>query len=177
MMSDIAHYTNYIESLASEHRNQSFLNSSKEHAITVLSTMFKYADPKKFIYIYSGDMNKGIADSTEYTSNLTSYLSKGGKVKILLESHDPNNEPRILKKLRVFKEIGLDVEVKQTGTRIYDTDTNKTLHFAVTDKAHRAEHDIDNFLAVGNFNDTEKSNILIKVFEDVYAKESNRAVI
>jgi hypothetical protein len=160
-------YRKYIKKLAESDSDNVFLNSGKDHAAIVLSTMFESAD--KYVHLFAGDMNGGVSSQPEYADSLFKFLSKGGELQILLSNYDESHKPRIFRTLGLAKLIGLKVDIKVTPEKLINSETGGELHFAVADdKMYRAEHDTTNFLAVGSFNDAEFTRTLNSYFSDLF---------
>jgi hypothetical protein len=164
-------YRVYINRLAESNSDSVYLNSGKDHAVIVLTTIFNKA--KKYVHLFAGDLNGGISSKTEYATALLGFLEKGGELQLLLSSFDTNKEPELFNTLRVAKSKNLNVSVKQTNERLLNEDTGTELHFAVADdKMYRAEHDTENFLAVGSFKDENFSQILNAHFKELFESDS-----
>jgi hypothetical protein len=160
-------YRKYIKKLADSDSENVFLNSGKDHAAIVLSTIFESAD--SYVHLFAGNMNGGVSSQQEYADSLFKFLAKGGELEILLSEFDASNEPKIFRTIRLAKSMGLKVEVKVTPERLVNDETGGELHFAVADdKMYRAEHDTDNFLAVGSFNDEAFTKILDAHFVELF---------
>ncbi|MBK9735574.1 MAG: hypothetical protein IPO92_11640 [Saprospiraceae bacterium] len=105
--------------------------------------------------MYSGNLNGEISKNKNYQSSIFNFLIRGGKLDILLEDYD--STAQLVSNLISYKNnMGLKVRIKQHDFIIEYTETNEKVHFAVgDDRSYRIEHDTDNYLAMGSFNNPE----------------------
>lgn len=75
-------YQNYIDNLSSTKSSEIFLNSSREHAVIIMSNIFKTA--REEVLILAGDLFGGISNQKLYWVELIKFLNRGGKLNILL---------------------------------------------------------------------------------------------
>ena len=168
-------YKAYINQLASSKSTDSFVNSGADHASVVLSTLFKHAN--KTVYLFSGNLNGAVSDDKEYRNELLKFLTRGGELKILLESYNEDLEPKIFKILRLAKNLGFKVQIKKHRATMHDSNSNKKIHFAVSDtNAYRLENDTVKYLATGSFNDSENAEYLIKIFDKIFGSEKSKEI-
>lgn len=170
-------YKKYIEELASDKRNKVFFNSGKEHAVIVLSSMFKRA--RKSIKIYAGNMLGGIANNQAYIDAINDFLARQGKIEILLEEYDEENEPVIFKTFRRYYRFNPNQIVikKHIFSLSEGTSQFTPIHFCVVDgRMYRIEKDIVNFAAQGNFNDIGVSTELANAFDKIFNDKTSRLI-
>ena len=151
-------FRNMVSRLASLGENRIFLNSSEDHAVVVLSEMFKVA--KSNIRIFAGCLYERVGDSPEYIQSLSDFIERGGAVKILLNNFntEEGKKTNLFKRLAYYQEIGKSIEIRITDTKPYLTndEEKKEVHFTIADeKAYRIETDIKQRAAACNFDGQE----------------------
>lgn len=158
-MKEMLNYTEFVEKLASQGKDEVFFNSGPEHAAIVMSRIFKYAN--KEVRILCGGFNGAVSNDEEYLRYLEAFLQKGGKLKILVEEDLSQGQSKIFKVLRKHKN---NVEIYVTPFRVAVKD--KPIHFAVgDDKMLRLETGTGDYTAQVNFGDAAEANTYIRLFD------------
>ncbi len=164
---NISTYKTYIKNLAESNSTEHFLNPGPQHAAVVLSNLFNTAEAS--VVLYSGNLNGEISKDTTYQSSVYNFLCRGGDLKILLEDYDNNSDAPMLKMLKSAKTNHYKVIAKKHPFFLEHKETQEKVHFAVADgKAYRYEHDTDNYLATGSFNNPENAMPLTQLFLDMF---------
>lgn len=153
---DLNDYQNYIDNLSSTKSSEIFLNSSREHAVIIMSNIFKTA--KDEVLILAGDLFGGISNQKLYWVELIKFLNRGGKLNILLTKFENNKIPDLF--FRIDQDEYADqVKVGILDKPVLDNQGNE-IHFTVGDKrSFRFEHDINKFLAYGSFNSNSAKDL------------------
>jgi hypothetical protein len=170
-------YREYIKDLAKQGKSVVFYNSGPDHAALVMATIF--ATAKDTIRVFAGNFSGEISSKEEYRNGLENFLSRGGKIKVLLEKEkfeSRTEEPKIFDILRFYSIINpKNVEVKKHSNKLFRAGEEKEknqlheIHFTVADgKMYRVEDDTKSFTAFGNFNDAEASKNLSLIFDDIF---------
>ena len=165
-------YRDYISRLAKESKDVVFINSSAQHAAIVLSTIFKNA--KDYVKIFAGDLRGDVSCDAEYKLELENFLKRKGRLHIILEKYDDKEPINIADIIRYYsipdnnlieiKYLPNDLKLQNQANSYF-----ANIHFCVADdKMFRIETDTQNYLAQGNFNDKETSDMLLKRFDDIF---------
>jgi hypothetical protein len=153
---DLKDYQNYIDNLSSTKSSEIFLNSSSEHAVIIMSNIFKTA--KEEALILAGDLLGGISNQKLYWVELIKFLNRGGKLNILLTKFESNKIPDLFFKIDQ-DEYADRVKIGILNKPVMDNQGNE-VHFTVGDKrSFRFEHDINKFLAFGSFNSNSAKDL------------------
>ncbi|MDE3213157.1 MAG: hypothetical protein KGM98_07975, partial [Bacteroidota bacterium] len=150
-------YSHYIRDLAVQNKDVVFFNSSREHASIVMGTMYEFAE--KEVKIYCSHFSGEISGQAEYQRGLEKYLSKGQKLKILMQRDKYESRatpPEIFRLLRLYYIINPEsIEIKTHPYIVHKEGSDaREIHFMVADdRMYRLEEDISRFTAVCNFND------------------------
>ena len=171
-MKDGLNYETIIRSYAEEHRNQRFPNGKSEHAIIVLTNLFRYSDHEIRIF------NKCLADSVYGQDALIDaaqrFIEKqGSRLTILLQNSVSLEENRFLSALyKVIKdrtdnnEPHGEIDIRIANGAYAESDAK---HFTVTDRdGFRFERDHEKKVAVSNFNEPETARRLREAFDRAY---------
>lgn len=166
-------FKNMVSRLAQLGENRLFLNSSEEHAVVVLSEMFKVA--KSNIRIFAGCLYEHVGNSPEYIQALSDFIERDGSVRILLNKFNPEEgaKSNLFKRLAYYQEIGKSVEIRSTDAKPYlaKDEEKKEVHFTIVDeKAYRIETDIDKRSAACNFDGEALSKNFVSFFDNIFNK-------
>ncbi|HMT55000.1 MAG TPA: hypothetical protein PKD16_18320 [Saprospiraceae bacterium] len=146
-------YNQYIRNLANSGSPDPYLNAGPEHAAIVLSNLFNIAEG--YVALYAGNLNGDISKNMNYQGAIFNFLVRGGKLDILLEDYD-ESAPLVSNLISYQKNQGFKIKIKQHDYVVEYIETGEKVHFAVADdRAYRIEHDTDNYLAMGSFNNPE----------------------
>ena len=169
-------FRNMVSRLAKIGENRLFLNSSEEHAIVVLSEIFKVAQSN--IRIFAGCLYEHVGNSPEYIQALSDFIERDGSVKILLNKFTPEEgvKSNLFKRLAYYQEIGKSVEIRLTDAKPYlaKDEEKKEVHFTIADeKAYRIETDIEQRAAACNFDGGMLAKNFATFFDKIFqeAKE------
>lgn len=176
-------YNEYIRELADELKNVVFYNSGPEHAALVMGTIFSKSN--EIVKLYAGSFSGDVSAKEYYTKALEGFLNRGGKLQILLQKEKlekkikEKGEPTVFDLLKYYSIINPgSISIKIHPFQIIKENGGREIHFTVGDnRMYRLEDDVDNFTAVGNFNDPNESKelaaIFDKIFSDPQSKELN----
>lgn len=164
-------FKNMVSRLATMGENRVFLNSSEEHAIVVLSEMFKVAQEN--IRIFAGCLYEHVGNSPEYIQALSDFIERNGTVKILLNKFtaDEAKKSNLFKRLAYYQAIGHSVEVRITEAKPYlaKDEDKKEVHFTIVDeKAYRIETDIEQRAAACNFDGKALAKSFATFFDELF---------
>lgn len=168
-------FKNMVSRLAKSGENRLFLNSSEEHAVVVLSEMFKNA--KSSVRIFAGCLYEHVGNSPEYIQSISDFIERNGSVKILLNNYNPEAgaKSNLFKRLAYYQELGKAVEIRQTDAKPYlanDAD-KKEVHFTIADeKAYRVETDTVQRAAACNFGGEALAKNFVAFFENLFKEAS-----
>jgi hypothetical protein len=170
---NMENYSSYVEALAREGKDQAFFNSGPNHAAIVMSRMFKYSN--NLIRIYCGGFNGAVSNDEEYLSQLQGFLERGGRLHLLVEKDNSNNEmSKIYKVLRRYKN---QVDVQYTPLRFVNEETRKPIHFSTGDKKMiRVETGTDDYTAQVNFGSEKDAEYFISAFDKIFNNQENRKI-
>lgn len=168
-------YYETMHTLAQDSSNMPFDNSGVEHAVAVMSALFK--NSKERVCIYASTFDGTISNYEEYFNEFVSALKRNVKIYILFDSNpyasgDPSSA--VLKYIKNGNDIIKDrVFIKTANADFKDKVMGKTvnseeIHFAFGDERMvRIENDnIGHKAPYCNFNDTAITNVLSKLFDE-----------
>lgn len=164
---ELEFYRNYVNNLANDKKDYQFPNSSKKHAAIVMSTIFKYA--KERVYIYDDNLNGNIANfESDFYENIENFLKNGGILKIVIND-EINIESPLYYRLNEFKNKNYNIELKKPDKKFIKSFLLKNedkedwnLYFTSADNSMiRIETDNKYKLAFCNFNNEKFSTSLI----------------
>ena len=163
-MMKIDGYKDFVEDLAKKGEDKVFFNSGPIHASIVMSRIFKYST--NTIRIFSGGFHGAVSNDSEYLCELDSFLSRGGKVKVLVENYNSNNNSKIYKILSKYFNTG-QIEIKKTTARV--NSGGSPIHFTIgDDRMLRLETNVNDFKAQVNFNNSKETAVFIEVFDKIF---------
>ncbi|MCT7529514.1 hypothetical protein N5T79_10175 [Aliarcobacter cryaerophilus] len=166
-------YRNAVEFYAKTNSGEIFDNLGPNHAANVLENFFKYSTSE--IYMYSGFLDKKVADDKDLIRELINYLKNKNKVFLLIEKYpevdEVSNFYKILEKEALTNNniiIKLaSEEFKSELKKVFKS--GKALHFIVTNNfAFRIETDPEKFKAKCSFNHREYASILLNVIKKYF---------
>jgi len=172
-MIDIVTYEEIVDDLSRNRSDRIDYNSGFEQAMIVMERMFLSAEHEVTILTGKFDKvtNSGLGE--RFLSAFRCFLLKNGKVNIILNetTQESGQQNLILNFLRPFhKIIGHDKCINVWITDQKCSYKGFDVHFMVADSSmYRLEYDTENYLAEFTFNGQEKSNDLLKKFEDLKA--------
>ncbi|MBD5297074.1 MAG: hypothetical protein HDS21_03235 [Bacteroides sp.] len=166
-------FKNMVSRLAQLGENRLFLNSSEEHAVVVLSEMFKVAESN--IRIFAGCLYEHVGNSPEYIQALSDFIERGGSVKILLNNFNPQEgaKSNLFKRLAYYQELGKSVEIRSTDAKPYlaNDEAKKEVHFTIADeRAYRIETDIKERTAACNFDGETLAKKFATFFDNIFSE-------
>lgn len=168
-------YCQYIEKLSEGiGKDEVFYNKGQEHAAFVMSKIFEKSSNE--VKIFAGCFSGEISNSQIYQEALVDFISRGQKVKILLQKKEfdqyfkDNGIPQTIDILKYYHILYPNkIEVKIHPYK-YKTHEKEEVHFTIgDDKMYRLEVDTKSFQARGNFNDPIKTKEFDALFEDIWA--------
>lgn len=164
-------YQEFIKHLSQTKENRIFLNTDKEHAIVVLSEIFRSA--KKIVRIFAASLCNEVGGSSEYIESLSDFIENNGELRILLNSYKEDDlvKSNLFKRLAYYESLQKSISVKHTETFFYRTNDpdKKEVHFTIGDEhAFRIETDTDTRTATCNLNDTNRAKDLITKFDKIF---------
>ena len=167
---ELEFYRNYVNKLAEDKKDYQFTNSSPKHAAIVMSTIFKYA--KERVYIYDDNLNGNISNhENNFYENVENFLKTGGGLKIVI-NHDIDIFSNVYLKLKEFKDKNYKIKLKKTNRDFINSFLLKNednedwnLYFTSADNSMiRIETDNKYKLAFCNFNKENYSiNLITKM--------------
>lgn len=165
-------YIEFVESMASEGKNQTFFNSGPIHAAIVMSRIFKHSTDE--IKIFSGGFNGVVSNDDAYLEYLEQFLKKGGKLKILVE-RDLSKKPDCLI-FSILNKFSASVEMYRAAVKVIDMESKEVIHFTVGDNQFvRLEVGTKDYTAEVNFGDKVKAAELSDLFDKVWnSSKQNR---
>ena len=168
-------YKRFVADLASERSDMTFLNSDKDHAIEVLTQIFKHSNSD--VRIFAGSLCSDVGNSLDYIESLSDFIERGGKVHILLNKYDSESakSSSLFKRLAYYISENKSIIVKQTSSKPYFSNDpeKKEIHFTLgDDKAYRIETDISKRMAECNFNNPMVAKIYIDFFEKLFNQDN-----
>lgn len=168
---DIKEYKEAVEYFSNSEKNFEFTNKGKDHAATVVSNIIRTT--KEELLIYSGNMNRAVANNTSMVKILAEFLDSGKKIQIVLDEI-PDEEDRsdsLNLILAARDDSTKDVTVKIDTNHVFSDglkelfEDSESHHFMVADgQAYRFEIDAEQYKAICNFNDTTIAGELKKSF-------------
>jgi hypothetical protein len=161
-------YQKKIEELASGKINEVFYNSSEAHATAVLTSMVRHSFEE--IKILCGSMCSEVCNDLNYMKELSGFLARNGKLKVILTKYNDQNSfrqrPIYHNVLQKYIDCG-QVIMKKNDNQIYYKGI--PAHFTIADnRSFRLETDIEKRIAFGNFNDPESARPLSDVFDNAF---------
>ena len=173
---ELEFYRNYVNKLAEDKKDYQFTNSSPKHAAIVMSTIFKYA--KERVYIYDDNLNGNIVNyENKFYENVENFLKTGGVLKIVI-NHDIDIFSNVYLKLKEFKDKKYNIELKKPNIDFINTFLLKNgdnedwnLYFTSADNSMvRVENDNTFKLALCNFNNESLSKYLNSKMDKYFDK-------
>ncbi len=148
--------------------DQDFFNNNSEHARIVLTALFRHANVDATVYCMNL-LSEHVSNAPEYLEAVKGFLERKGLIRVYLTDY---NEERaaITPVYQLFKKYPEQVELYRTDSRIIYNGV--PVHFTCTDgQAFRLETDITNKKAIGNFNNPQVVQILLKSLKDIDAQQ------
>lgn len=160
---DLKKYQEKVITFSTNNSPEIFSNEGPEHAIIVLSELFK-KDSRELV-IYSGELTATLTDNPSYKDNLIRLVKKGTCVKILVEK---TPQSPVFEELKDFKNENSSLSVRKIKPEFIESIKNEFAtpsHFAVVDgMAFRLEINTEKRTAFCSFNNTEVSGKLLSIF-------------
>ena len=148
-----AGYKDYIKYVAENRKNEMVYNSSAEHAIVVLSELIKNA--KHYVHIVCKNMDPAVTNDECYLEAVESFLENESSKELSILLTDSYNSSQKSEIFELLKRYPKKVVVRSLENKIQITSKDRPINWTVSDDtAYRIEIDIDNCIAVGNFNDS-----------------------
>lgn len=163
-------YKNVVEEYAKNRTDYVFQNQGNEHALIVLSAMFRNA--KSYVRMAAGALNNTeVVDRQEYKDALLDFLNKPGtRLNVMVSEYDAKNSPQLfdfLGSLPAYAEGR--VGIKYTRGKNFKTSDGKTIHFCVADSCmYRFEFDTNARCAECNMGGSNNALMLEKAFDTAY---------
>ena len=172
-------YELFLQDVAAIGENRTFLNSSEEHAVSVLVKIFQISNTT--IRIFAGCLYEHVGNDPAYIIALSEFVERGGKLYILLNKFDEDKakSSNLYKRLAYYKSLGKPVFVKGTSAHPYrknDPD-KKEVHFTIGDeKSYRIETDIEKRTAECNFNNPTLAKDTADFFDFLFTREDSEEI-
>lgn len=174
---DIKEYREAVEYFSNTEKDFEFTNKGSEHAATVVSNIIRTT--KEELLIYSGNMNRAVANDHEMVTMMQNFLESGKKLRIVLDEI-PNEENRS-DSLNLILEYANnrpgEVIIREDTENIFSNGLKELFkdgiahHFMVADgQAFRFEIDAEQYKAICNFNGTEIAGKLKNAFVTLFDK-------
>lgn len=171
-------YVEYIERLAREKSSEIFTNGGIEYASELMAVLFR--NTEKEARIFCQGFKPELITTQPYWDALQTYLSDKKKtLKVLVESGDYIQE-RPIQLLREKMEdrdddtIQLRIVSAEDRQKIYDGLDGTPCNFAIfDDNKFRFEYEPKGYRAFGSFNHPANAGVLIKLFDEAFAKSNN----
>lgn len=172
---DIKEYKEAVEYFSNSEKDFEFTNKGSEHAATVVSNIIRTT--KEELLIYSGSMDRAVADDQSIVERLSSFLESGKKLRIVLDEipEEENRSKSLIMILESANNSTRDVEAKEDKRNIFAEALKQIFedgiahHFMVADgQAYRFEINAKEFKAICNFNDTTIAGKLKKSFNSLF---------
>lgn len=174
---DIKEYQEAVRYFSDNQENFEFTNKGVHHAASVVSNLIRTT--KNELLIYSGNMNKDVANDTHLVKMLNTFLESGKTLRVVLDTMPTDEE-----KSHSLKQIIASVKNPKRNV-ILKVDTEKVFyngikdlfkdgeahHFMVADRmAYRFEIDAIQYKAICNFNDEKIAGNLTSAFNSLFEK-------
>lgn len=165
--SSLDEYRSVIENLADNKESMAYANAGPEHAAIVFANIFRTSNT--LVNVFAGNMNGGISSSKAYLEQLNGFLERKGKLRIILQEFDRENNKELFALLKRYAFFHSDqVKVYRTDSTILNTDTNTPIHFCTGDNTmYRMEQNTSKFFATGSFNDPKWVSSLKELFASI----------
>lgn len=175
----MTNYLRFISTLSAERMNKTFLNSDKEHAIAVLTQIFKQS--QSYLRIFAGSLCSEVSTSFEYVEALSEFLERGGKLDILLNEYNPELAKRsnTFKRLAYYISQEKSIRIKATSSKPFlsSDPLKKPIHFTVGDEnSYRIETDTESRTAECNFNNPDVAKIYLDFFDQRFDQDNASAI-
>lgn len=174
---NIEEYREAVKHFADSQENFEFTNKGVQHASAVVSNMIRTC--KNELIIYSGTMNKDVANDSHLVKMLNKFLESGKKLRIVLDvMPDEADKSESLKQiLESINNRKRDVVLKVDTDKVFSKGIKEvfkdkeTHHFMVADGiSYRFEIDAVQYKAICNFNDKKISGELKDTFNLLFEK-------
>jgi hypothetical protein len=155
-----------------------FSNDGKEQARDAISTIFDLST--KVVQMWSGALNKIIYDSDMVLNSIVSFLNRGGRLQIILDSYNDSSDSdnssktssKLLSELFFFQKkdtlLGYDSEDKRSIV-IKKVLKNQAYHYEIGDGAiYRDEYNPTEFQATIEFHNHRRAKELCQEFNSLF---------
>ena len=170
-------YKEYVANLAKSGTNNTFINSDEQHAEVVFENLFPIA--KEYLRIFASCLCSPVVNS-KYIENLSDFIERGGKVRVLLNEYEEEKSQKsnLFLRLAYYKSLRKDIVLKSTDVKPYyaNAPENK-VHFTIADNnAYRIETDTEKRTANCNFNNEEVGKGLVEFFDNIFNNVSSKEI-
>ena len=168
-MAELEDYRKAVEEYAQNRTDHVFQNQGDEHALIVLSTMFKNAN--SYIRMAAGSLsNKEVVGAKEYTDNLLGFVNKPNtKLDIIVTKYNGEDLPlfNLLKCTCAYKDGR--VRIKNAEGKSFHDKEHNIVHFCAADSCmYRYEVDTERRSATCNMGGKEFACVLDQAFDNVF---------
>jgi len=174
---EIEDFKKAIKTLAESNNDFVFNHKGKAKSSYVLGTIFQHA--QNYVKMFVGDFNGAISDNEYYLKNLQDFLSRGGRIEVLIQDIR-TIPPKAYKLISRYKGIKTDEREKVVIERINEKvlleweNEKREMHFAIADdKMFRIEYDIDEYKGIASFNSPDVVEKLNGKFDDLMKEVNN----
>ena len=165
-------YRNAVESYARERKNYTFHNKGNEHAKIILPLIFRNA--KREVRIAAQNLwNQELVNTSEYIESAKSYLDKQNTTFHIIVTNFPKKEIEKALEINSFYKMWSQhpaydekrVIVKDSHGRSFKQNGNPVNFCTADGSMYRLEVDIQNRMALCNFNDPNETAKMNTVFD------------
>ena len=164
-------YKEYLTKLAESQSEEIFYNAGKEHASVLMAIMLD--NTKQTARIFSEGFKADLITTEPYFGKLKQFLEKKDiKLSVLIENDDHITEKPVSLLKKYYNE-GSDIALKkikeEDKNEIFEKLNSKHCNFAVfDDNKFRLEYIPEEYKAMGSFNQPNKCNVLINLFDNAF---------
>ena len=171
--SDIISFETLISSHLEKRRKKVvdyFMNSSKDHAAIVMSTIFR--ESRNHIRIFAEDLAGPISSNDNYRNELLSFILRDGKLDIILQKKSQEEDSMVhlllqIKGGKVLNKYSNNININYTSEKC-KLGKFENVHFCIGDDSmYRIETDTKKFLAQCSLFDSTIAGVLINKFNNI----------
>ena len=179
MPDDIMKYKEFVKWLSDNDDDRIFLNSSQEHAVVVISQIFRRSSDT--VRVYAKNLCQTIGNKPDYINALSDFVERNGHVRILLNGYNDGcaKESDLYRRLAYYKSKGKDIIVKTTTEKPYFSNdkAQNEIHFTIGDSSsYRIETDIEKQTAKCSMNRPETAKNFADFFDKMFGKNITKEV-
>lgn len=174
---DIKEYQEAVKYFSDNQENFEFTNKGIHHATSVVSNLIRTT--KNELLIYSGNINKDVANDPHLVKVLNAFLESGKSLRVVLDNmpSDEEKSESLKQIIASIKNSKRDVILKVDTEKVFFNGIKDLFkdgeahHFMVADgMAYRFEIDALQYKAICNFNDVKIAGDLAKAFNSLFGQ-------